>query len=274
MNYSAFTSLTLKLIGVVFVLSSLLDQITIILPPQFSNQSWIVGSIAQIVDRGVVPLVGMAFMLVGYFIDGLANANPLKKSGFNLKLPIYMLATLWGLVFLLMVPFYLINLNNVKTNALEQIQERVGQQAEQIEQNLSQLNNLSNNPGQLNATLRQLNQAIEAGQVQGRQLNAQQLEGLRQQRDQLQGLRDLAQNPEEFKKRIEERKNQLETQLLNNRKEIENRTTIEALERSLSTGLSSLMLAIVYSVIGWFGLKSEISAPKGPKMPARPKAKR
>ncbi len=275
MNYPAFTSLVLKLIGVIFILSSLLDYVTLAVPPNFDNQSWQIGLVTNIVDRGVVPLVGMAFILVGYFIDGLADANPLKKSGFSLKLPMYILAALLGLGFLLMVPFYLSNLNNAKTDALEQIQQRAGQEAEQIQQNLSQLDNLSQNPGQINQALQRLNQAIESGQFQGRQLNAQGLEALRQQRQQLQGLQDLTKQPEEFKKRVEERKNELETQLLNRRKEVEGRTTTEALKQSLRTGLSSLMLAIVYSVIGWIGLKSEIgSRPKGPKAAPRPKVKR
>ncbi len=274
MNYSAFTSLVLKLIGVIFILSSLLDYITLAVPLNLESQSWQIGLVTSIVDRGVVPLVGIGFILVGYLIDGLADANPLKKSGFNLKLPVYILSALLGLLFLLMVPLHLNNLNSAKTDALERIQQGAGQGAEQIQQFLTQVDTLSRNPNQLNQQIQRLNQAIEAGQVQGRQLNVQQLETLRQQRQQLQGLRDLAQNPEEYKKRTEELKNQLETQLLERRKQAESQATTQALKQSLRIGLSSLMLAIVYSVIGWIGLKSEISSPKGPKAPARPKAKR
>ena len=177
-------------------------------------------------------------------------------------------------MFLLAVPFHLSNLNSAKTDALERIQQGAGQGAEQIQQFLTQVDTLSRNPGRLNEQLQRLNQAIEAGQVQGRQLNAQQLETLRQQRQQLQGLRDLAQNPQEYKKRTEELKNQLETQLRERRKRAEDQATTQALKQSLRIGLSSLMLAIVYSVIGWIGLKSEISSPKRPKAPARPKVKR
>ncbi|ACB54092.1 unknown [Crocosphaera subtropica ATCC 51142] len=274
MNYSAFTSLVLKLIGVIFILSSLLDYVTLAIPLNLENQSWQIGLVTNIVDRGVVPLVGIAFILVGYLIDGLADANPLKKSGFNLKLPVYILSALLGLMFLLMVPLHLNNLNSAKTDALERIQQGAGQGAEQIQQFLTQVDTLSRNPNQLNQQIQRLNQAIEAGQVQGRQLNAQQLETLRQQRQQLQGLRDLSQNPEEYKKRTEELKNQLETQLLERRKQAESQATTQALKQSLRIGLSSLMLAIVYSVIGWIGLKSEITSPKGPKAAPRPKVKR
>ncbi len=278
MNYSAFTSLTLKLIGVVFVLSSMLDYLTILIPPQFDNQSWQIGAVTGVVDRGVVPLVGMAFILVGYLIDGLPTADTmsLKKqpSQFSLKFPVYILSTLLGLLFLLMVPLHLINLNSAKTDALARIEQGAGQGAQQIQQFLTQVDTLSKNPGRLNEQLQRLNQAIESGQAQGRQLNAQQLNTLRQQRDQLQGLRDLAQNPEDYKQRTDELKNQLETQLRERRKQAESQATTQAVKQGLRIGLSSLMLAIVYSVIGWIGLKSEMSAPKGPKMPARPKVKR
>ncbi|MDJ0730344.1 MAG: HpsJ family protein [Crocosphaera sp.] len=274
MNYSAFTSLVLKLIGVIFILSSVLDYLTILIPVNFGSASWKIGVVTNIVDRGVVPLVGIGFILVGYFIDGLANANPLKKSGLNLKFPVYILSAFLGLLFLLAVPFHLININDVKTDALERIQQGAGQGAEQIQQFLTQVDTLSKNPGRLNEQIQRLNQAIETGQVQGRQLNAQQLETLRQQRQQLQGLRDLAKNPEEYQKRTDELKNQLETQLLERRKQAESQATIQALKQSLRIGLSSLMLAIVYTVIGWMGLKSEISSPKGPKAAPRPKVKR
>ncbi len=274
MNYPAFTSLSLKLIGVIFILSSLLDYVTLAFPLNFQSQPWQIGLVTNIVDRGVVPLVGMAFILVGYFIDSVGDASPLKKSTFNLKLPVYILAAVLGLVFLLMVPLHLNNLNIAKTDALERIQQGAGQGAEQIGAFLTQVDTLSKNPGQLNQQIQRLNQAIETGQVQGRQLNAQQLETFRQQRDQLQGLRDLAQNPEEYKNRTQELKNQLETQLQDRRKQAESRATTEALKQSFRIGLSSLMLAIVYSVIGWIGLKSVMSAPRGPKAAPRPKVKR
>ncbi|MEA5535342.1 HpsJ family protein [Crocosphaera sp. XPORK-15E] len=269
MNYPAFTSLALKLIGVIFILSSLLDYVTLAVPLQWESQQWQIGLVTSVVDRGVVPLVGIGFILVGYWIDSLADASPMKKSGFDLRFPIFILSAVLGLVFLLMVPLHLNNLNVAKTNALEQIQQGAGQGAQQIQNFLTQVDALSKNPQRLNGQLQQLNQAIETGQVQGQQLNAQQLEAARQQRDQLQGLRDLAKNPAEYKKRTDELKKQLETQLVTRRKQAEDQAKTQALKQSLRIGLSSLMLAIVYFVIGVFGLRISMSSPK---MASRPKA--
>ena len=66
---SPFTSLALKLIGVILILSSLLDYITLAIPFQPLNAEWQIGFTGQIVDRGIVPMVGIAFLLVGYWID-------------------------------------------------------------------------------------------------------------------------------------------------------------------------------------------------------------
>jgi hypothetical protein len=97
-NFPAFTSLALKLIGIIFILSSLLDYVTLAFPLNWESAQWQIGLVTSIVDRGVVPLVGMGFILVGYVIDGLTDANPLKKSGFDLKFPVYILAAVLGLV--------------------------------------------------------------------------------------------------------------------------------------------------------------------------------
>ncbi|MEM8778545.1 MAG: HpsJ family protein [Cyanobacteria bacterium P01_G01_bin.49] len=269
MNYPAFASLSLKLIGVIFILSSLLDYVTLAIPLNWENPQWQIGLVTSIVDRGVVPLVGMGFILIGYWMDSLLDSSSAKKSGFDLRFPVYILAAVLGMVFLLMVPLHLNNLNLAKTNALEQIQQGAGQGAEQIQQFLTQVDTLSKNPERLNGQLQQLNQAIESGQVQGRPINAQQLETLRQQRDQLQGLQELAKNPADYKKRTDELKKQLETQLLTRRKQAEDQAKIQALKQSLRIGLSSLMLAIVYFVVGVFGLRSSISS--GTQVP-RPKA--
>lgn len=270
MNNTAFTSLVLKLIGVVFILSSLLDYVTLAFPLDWQNKQWQIGLVTSIVDRGIVPLVGMAFILLGYWLDSKSDTPQVKSSGFDLRLPVYLLASVLGLMFLLMVPLHLNNLNTAKTDALAQIEEGAGQGADQIKAFLSQVDTLSKNPQLLRQQIQQLSQVIDARQVQGRALNAQQLERLTQQRAQLEGLRDLSANPTEYKKRVDQLKKGLETQLLDRRKQAETQAKTNALKQSLRIGLSSLMLAIVYAVIGAVGFKSSMGS-GAPKM-SRPKA--
>lgn len=270
MTISALTSLALKLSGAVFVLSALLDFIVLLIPPQWENPTWRVGYISSVVDRGIVPLVGMAFILLAYWIDasvgGGASAKPSK---FNLKLPTFLLASLLGLMFLVFIPLQLSNLNQVKQTALEQIQQGAEQGGQQIQGFLQQINALSQNPQLLNQAIQQRTAAIETGQVQGRQLTADQIAGVRQQRDQLQQLRDISKKPQEFKKRVSDIKNRLQTQLQEQQRSAEDQANTRTLTQGLRIGLSSLMLAIAYTTIGWFGLRGLGSA-KGSR-PAAPK---
>lgn len=255
MNNRTFTSLSLKLIGVVLLLSSLLDYITLAIPLNLQSSQWQIGLITSIVDRGIVPLVGIGLILVGYFVENVNDANLHKSAEFDLRVPIYVLATIMGLMFLLIVPLHLNNLNEAKVNALNQIEQGAGQGADQIQAFLSQIDQLSKNPQRLSQQIQQLNQVVESGQVQGQSLNTQQLEQLQQQRTQLEQLQDLSQNSIEYKNRIDELTKQLEEQLVDQRRQAENKAKTQALKQSLRIGLSSLMLAIVYSTVGWIGLK-------------------
>ena len=257
---SSFTSLSLKLIGVIFLLSFLLDLITLAISPNWLSPQELVaaqfkvGFITNIVERGVVPLVGTAFILVGYWIDS-SSGSP-KSSDLNLKLPTFILASLLGLIFLLFIPLYLMSISTVHTNNVERIEREANQGKSQIQQFLGQIDSLSKNPQLLDQAIQQRTQVLEQGQVQGQALNPQQQDLLRQQRQQLVQLRDLSKKPEDFKKRIKEIKTQLETRLREQVSQVTQQANTEIIKQSLRTGLSSLMLTIVYSTVGWLGLRS------------------
>ncbi|WP_267384858.1 HpsJ family protein [Cyanobacterium sp. uoEpiScrs1] len=255
MNNRAFTSLSFKLIGVVLLLSSLLDYITLAIPLNLQSSQWQIGLLTNIVDRGIVPLVGIGFILLGYFVENLNDTTLRQSSEFDLRVPIYILSSIMGLMFLLIIPLHLNNLNEVKVNTLNQIEQGAGQGADQIQAFLAQIDQLSKNPQRLSQQIQQLNQAVESGEVQGQSLNAQQLEQLQKQRTQLEQLQDLSKNPTEYKNRIDELTEQFQEQLISQRRQAENKAKTQALKQSLRIGLSSLMLAIVYSTVGWIGFK-------------------
>jgi hypothetical protein len=117
MNNSAFTSLCLKLIGTIFILSFLLDAITLAIPLNWQNPQWQIGFVTSLVDRGIVPLVGMSLILLGYWIDN-SSGNP--SLGAGLRLPMFGLAIFLGLIFLLLVPVHLNKLNQAQASLMEQ----------------------------------------------------------------------------------------------------------------------------------------------------------
>ena len=65
----------------------------------------------------------------------------------------------------------------------------------------------------------------------------------------------MGRNPEALEARLSE----LQTQLRDQTIQRENRAKTEALKQGIRTGLSSLLLAIGYLVMGWFGLQSNNS---------------
>jgi hypothetical protein len=260
MNISPFTSLALKLSGLIFILSFLLDAFILPLsaeqfPYRFNNPQWQIAFVTTFVDRGIVPLVGIVFVLVAYWLDSNAKDAVSKKAKIELRLPIFILSCLLGLLYLLMIPIHVNNINQSKNDALTRIDQGVGQGEEQIQSFLSQLNTLSQNPKLLDQQITQRTQVIESGQFQGQQLTVDQLQALRQQRDQLANLRELSRKPKDYKQKLDEIKNQLQTQLQDRRKQAEWGANLEAIKQLLRIGLQAMLLSIGYSVIGWLGIR-------------------
>lgn len=261
---NSFTSLSLKLTGLVFIFSFLLDGFILPLPYQFSQSQWQVGFVTTFVDRGIVPLLGIVLVLIAYWIDDINRDRaiiPRKPRKFELRWPIFIFSTLLGLVFLLMIPVHINNINQIKNNALTQIQQGVDQGEGQIQAFLVQLNTLSQNPQLLDQQISQRTQVIETGRFQGQPISTEQLETLRQQKEQLTNLRNLSKKPKEFKQKLDEIKNQLQTQLQERRTQAESQANLEALKQWLRIGIQSMLLSICYSLIGWLGIR-ELSSMK------------
>ncbi|GEA28004.1 hypothetical protein MiAbW_02575 [Microcystis aeruginosa NIES-4325] len=262
---NSFTSLSLKLTGLVFILSFLLDGFILPLPYRFNQSQWQVGFVTTFVDRGIVPLLGIVLVLIAYWIDANnKDVIPRKSRKFELRWPIFIFSTLLGLVFLLMIPVHINNINQIKNNALTQIQQGVDQGEGQIQAFLVQLNTLSQNPQLLEQQISQRTQVIESGRFQGQPISTEQLQTLREQREQLTNLRDLSKKPKEFKQKLDEIKNQLQTQLQDRRTQAESQANLEALKQWLRVGIQSMLLSICYSLIGWLGIRELGSMKKRP----------
>ena len=263
---NSFTSLSLKLTGLVFIFSFLLDGFILPLPYRFNQSQWQVGFVTTFVDRGIVPLLGIVLVLIAYWIDANNRDRDIipRKSRFELRWPIFIFSTLLGLVFLLMIPVHINNINQIKNNALTQIQQGVDQGEGQIQAFLVQLNTLSQNPQLLDQQISQRTQVIETGRFQGQPISTEQLETLRQQREQLTNLRNLSKKPKEFKQKLDEIKNQLQTQLQDRRTQAESQANLEALKQWLRIGIQSMLLSICYSLIGWLGIRELGSVKKRP----------
>lgn len=235
------------------ILSSLLDYITLAVPPQLLDAQWQFNFTTQIVDRGIIPMVGIAFLLVGYWVN-ISSGNLSNKSNLELRVPAFILSSILGLIFLLLVPLHLNNLRQVNSNILTQIEQKADRAENNIKTQYDQLNALIQDPQrlqQLETQINKINTLISSGQYQGQSFNEEQLQQFQEQKKQLENLRELAKNPEAIEGRLSE----LQTQLREQKLEQEGRAKTDALKQAFRTGLSSLMLAIGYIAIGWLGLK-------------------
>ena len=264
MNNSTLTVLCIKLFGVIFILSSWLDYLTLLIPLNLKDPQWQLGLVTNLVDRGIVPMVGIGMIMIAYWIESVINANIPKSTSprFDLRLPTFILSALMGLMFLLIVPIHLNTLNQAKTTALAQIEQGAGKGKEQIQGFLKQVNVLSQNPEVLNQQIDQRANVIESGQFQGNPLSAEQLQSLQAEKSQLQGLRDLSKDPNAFKAKVAEIKKQLENQLQDRQSKAEGEATTQAVKQGLRTGLNSLLLAIGYATAGGLGLRNILSEMK------------
>jgi ABC-type transporter Mla subunit MlaD len=177
-------------------------------------------------------------------------------------MPIFVLASILALIFLLFIPFHISSFNKAQETTLSQIKEGATQAEQQIQNTLNQLNAISQNPQSLDPQINQLNQVIESGKYQGQAISAQNLESISQQRDRLQRLKELAQKPQEFKQEIENIKNQQQTRLVSVKNNYEQEAQKQVLQGGWRIVLNSLMLAIGYSAVSWLGIREEMSASK------------
>ncbi|MEC4983211.1 MAG: HpsJ family protein [Oscillatoria sp. PMC 1068.18] len=230
------TAFALKIVGAIMIISSLFEWILLAYPFQAGNRGWQVQLITQIVDRGIIPMVGMALILAGYWMSDRLSGGESQSAS---RLFTFILASLLGLFFLLVIPVHLNNLRVQRKEALQQIEQRATEAETQLEAQSAQINSLLESPDRL----QQLDQALASDRVQGQQ--RQQLEAIRQQIDTLQ------QDPSALEQRVSEAQNQLGERKL----ELESQAKTQVWKLGLRTGVSSLLLAIGYIAIGWSGLK-------------------
>ena len=247
---SPLAAIALKVVGLVTILASMLDFLVLLIPPDLVNRQWQLATTTQIVDRGIVPLVGMALLMAGFWVDSNIGKVPRSSSLLtDLRFWTCLLASVLGVVFLLLA---LLHPNNVRLgsrDALQQVSAEAGQAETQLEERLSvEVQQRRNQLGALLQDSEGLEQAIAEGQIGGEQA------ALLQQFQSDPGAIDqyLQQQAGEFQQ-------QAQTQIGSQREEAERRVRIDAWKSGLRISISSLLLAGGYTVIGWTGLRRLLS---------------
>ncbi len=258
MNQESVASMSLKVIGVILIVSSLVDYVLLAIPFQPGSREWQIAYAAQVVERGIIPLVGIAFLVTGSWMDraeggGVAKRNPFQ----DLRFWAFVLATILGVVFLVIFPLHLNNVRLQRSDALQQIREQASQTETQV---LSQLAN-ENVESEIQQRRSAIGEQIRQLLSNPDQLNeALQSPDVPQQEKEL--LEQFQQNPQALDQFLTQQfstdnlRTQQLTQIRSRQQELENQTKTRLTKLAAQTGISSLLLSVAYSIIGWSGLKS------------------
>ena len=241
---SFLTPLALKTAGAVLILSSLIDLVfMLVFPPEnlvLDGGRWWLYATSQLVDRGLLPLVGIAFMVTGDWIK-IVSTEDGGDRGNIWRIGTFVLASLLGLIFVLIIPFQLNATNDFKTQELGKISKEVTQIEAGIKNNLKQINAQSKD--KLKEQITAIDKELKGGQIPPERLTNLQITKSK--------LELLINDPKKFAAESEQNLQQLQKQ----KEKVETQANERMLKTGVRTSLASFLLAIAYITIGWTGLK-------------------
>jgi hypothetical protein len=244
---SILVSRTLKTVGVVVTLATLIDIAIGAIPYNVLDRAWQIGFTTQLVDRGIVPMVGIVLFLTGCWMDG--NDSPAERKSLFLEPRVwaFIFASIMGAVFLLVFPLHLSNVGWSNQQRLEQISQKAKDAEAQFGSQLS--TEISNQQAQIsqliNASDDQLKQLVD-----GKQLSSEQADLIRKFKSDPKAIEPF------LKQKGEEMKTQIQTRIGTEKLQAEKAAQTESLKSGLRIGISSLLLAAGFIVIGWTGLRN------------------
>ncbi|MGI0489544.1 HpsJ family protein [Pantanalinema rosaneae CENA516] len=242
--FDPWTALVLKLAGIVLILGSLIDYIILLSTANFGDSQWVVSFTTQMVDRGFIPLVGLALLFLGQFLDSRGEAaDSLSQTSQGLRIAALLIATVLGVSFLMIAPWGWSATGQAADAQVKQAEGRLAEIKEQLSQQVQP---------QLEAQISALQEATKTGQFQGRSLSDAELAQAKQQLTELQKLKT---DPKALEAKLAP---QLERELKPRREELEQAKTQaqwNARRAAARTALNSVLLAIGYTLVGWTGLR-------------------
>jgi hypothetical protein len=248
LSSSVLVSRTLKTFGVVSILATLFDIGIGAVPYNFSDQQWQMQFTTQLVDRGVVSMVGIVLFLTGFWIDGTSdNATERKSLFLEPRFWAFIFSSILGAMFLLMFPLHLSNVGWSNQQNTKAITDLAKQNRIDLDNELNQKLNLQRAQiaQLLNLPAADLEKLVNSGQLPT----------------------ELVDNIPKFKadpkainpflaQYVKQAKDQFLTQINSKEKKDLTNAQRDSLKSGLRIGMGSLLLAAGFIVIGWMGLRT------------------
>ena len=258
--------LILKLVGFILILSSLIDFITLLIPIKSQDNAWVASTFTQLVDRGIIPMIGLAFLFLSYFLESGTISSERSKPFLSIRFWALILSSLLGLAFLFIAPLHMNNTRILAEQSNKQIDDRAANLTadlnNKVQQRQDQLTAALKDEKQrqlLDQQLAQISQAIASGQLKGDQLT----QATQAQKE----LQDLKTNPSAIESKAKDFRNQGLIKIADEQKQLKAQAETDFRKTSIRVGLSSLLLALGYSIIGWTGLR-ELGVFRGSRLKA------
>ena len=123
-----------RVVGYGLLLLTLLDVVSAVIPPQFSNPGWLFQTAGNFVERSAVPLIG--FILVFY-----GNQEARKKRELLLLRALSWIALVIGVFYLIFLVIFFITPPGLNDRSQEQIKAQLSPQIAQIQQVKAKIEN-------------------------------------------------------------------------------------------------------------------------------------
>jgi hypothetical protein len=157
------TSLVLPLVGIVLILTFVFDFTVRLFGLDFSKPDLLLNLLNELIDRGVIPLIGLAFVSGGFWLNKAltrsATADPASPAASPLSSPqfwTFVFASLLGLLFLLLVPIHFSTSGQTVNTAITRADQQEAQMKFEIQQKQQNINQVLAT-GQLDQLIQQKN---------------------------------------------------------------------------------------------------------------------
>lgn len=234
-------ALALKVVGCILLAIAAIDYLVLLFPLALDDPQWRFLLSSQIVDRGVLPLLGIAIMGLSVWIEQLSQI-----SSKGLMKPVIMVASaILTLLFFVVGPMHFIDAGKASASATRQINSRTKQAEEQLEvrlqQERAQINAVISDPSQLQDVDKQLASGDLAPEEKER------LTVIKEQ------LVLFKEDPNLLEQQQESTRNRALSAIRGTGLEESNRAALEFRKSRLRVPLSSLMLAGAFLFVFWTG---------------------
>ncbi|MCG9885029.1 MAG: HpsJ family protein [Cyanobacteria bacterium] len=239
---SPLVARVLLIVGLVLVASSLLDVLIALFPPDFSSRQWVFQTVTQLVDRGVVPMVGIGLLFASVWVDAKSGLSPARRGmAGDVRVWALLLSTILGFLFLILTPLHINGVRLLQQERARSIEAQAQEATQQLE---VQVNQQSERFRALLANPQEFDQILASGQIPPQQAEQ---------------LRQLRSNPASLNAQAAEFKERASQQITQRREEALAQAQTQAIQSGIRTGLSSLILAVGYLSLAGMGIQGRKS---------------